>query len=187
MRIRDAIHGFLSLFLFPERERKGRTALLSSRKTAPVKGTWYAAGRHEGLDMLVRGRLCYYPIGRGFVRFEEEGRLLLTAINAAGTHVRCGRYGITEEGRLTVQIGEGCGSFFCIVSGESMTLCADRKFYRRNPKELHEPVFKREPGRRPGKMEQGIGGCQQAGSVACEPERGDERARESSAAGRAGR
>ena len=107
-------------------------------------GFWRACGLCEGLDMRTAdGRACYYPVGRGGVRFEADGRFRLTAVNGAGVFERTGSWAL-EGSVLHVRLGEDEGRYRLRLEGGALALAPDRTFLRCADKLLHGPVFEKE-------------------------------------------
>lgn len=110
---------------------------------AALLGEWRASGLREGIDACDgKGRLHYYPVGRGGAAFLPDGIFRLTAVNGAGVFVREGAWRVEGE-LLSVQIGESRGLFRCCVSAESLALSPERAFFRCAERLLHSPRLTR--------------------------------------------
>lgn len=113
---------------------------------AALLGAWRASGRREGLDLAdARGRLCYYPVGRGEIAFLPGGAFLLTLVNGAGTFCREGRWRM-DGNLLILRVGRDEGGFRMRVAGGVLTLAPDRGRLRCPEKLLHWPEFERIEG-----------------------------------------
>lgn len=111
---------------------------------AALAGRWRASGLREGLDLLNgRGRLCYYPVGRGGAAFLPDGVFRLTTLNGAGMIEREGCWE-ARDGRLSIRMDGGLAVYRWQAGDGRLLLTPEHAFYRCAARLLHSPQMSRE-------------------------------------------